>query len=91
MNRRRGIRVFLPICALTLSWTLMAQGQGPGTTQGQPAASYSNDPLIASLKWRNIGNANLIGRISAIDALENDFAHVVVGSASGGVYGPCGS
>ena len=85
MNRLRGIRVFLPICALTLSWTLMAQGPG-ATQQVQPAASYSNDPLIAPLKWRNVGNANLVGRISAIDALENDFAHVIVGSASGGVY-----
>ena len=27
-----------------------------------------------------------VGRISAIDALENDFAHVIVGTASGGVF-----
>jgi photosystem II stability/assembly factor-like uncharacterized protein len=83
MTRLRSFRVLLPICALALSWTLMAQG--PAGNQPQ-AATYSQDPLIQSLKWRNIGNANLIGRISAIDALENDFTHVVVGSAAGGVF-----
>ena len=84
MKRLRTLRVLLPFCALTLSWTLMAQG--PGGNQPQAPATFSTDPLIQSLKWRNIGNANLIGRISAIDALENDFAHVIVGSASGGVF-----
>jgi photosystem II stability/assembly factor-like uncharacterized protein len=52
----------------------------------QQQAAPTGDPLIQDLKWRNIGNANLIGRISAIDALESDFTHVVVGSASGGVF-----
>src|SRR5687768_18562820 len=62
--------------------TLTAQGQIPPV---QPALT-SNDPLVGALRWRNIGNANLIGRISAIDALESDFTHVIVGSASGGVF-----
>ena len=84
MTRLRSLRVLLPICALTVTWTLMAQG--PAGNQPQAPASYSQDPLVQSLKWRNIGNANLIGRISAIDALENDFTHVVVGSAAGGVF-----
>ena len=84
MKRLRSLRAMLPIAALTLSWTLMAQG--PGGNQAQAPASFSSDPLVQSLKWRNIGNANLIGRISSIDALENDFAHVIVGSASGGVW-----
>ena len=84
MTRLRSFRVLLPVCALTVSWTLLAQG--PAGNQPQAPAAYSQDSLIQSLKWRNIGNANLIGRISAIDALENDFAHVVVGSAAGGVF-----
>ena len=49
-------------------------------------APPSGDALIKDLRWRNVGNANLIGRISSVDALENDFAHVVVGAASGGVW-----
>ncbi len=42
--------------------------------------------LIKEMKWRNIGPANTNGRISAIDALDNDFTCVLVGSASGGVW-----
>jgi photosystem II stability/assembly factor-like uncharacterized protein len=59
------------------------------TAQVPPApqlAAASSDPLVGAFRWRNIGNANLIGRVSAIDALENDFTHVIVGSASGGVF-----
>ena len=44
------------------------------------------DPNLKDLRWRNIGNANLVGRISAIDALEDDWTYVVAGSASGGVW-----
>ena len=58
------------------------------TSGGAPLSAQSGtaDPLIQDLRWRNIGNANLVGRISSVDALENDWAHVVVGSASGGVF-----
>ena len=71
----RWIRLtFVSALALTGA-TLAAQSSQPPT-----------DPMIRDLRWRNIGNANLIGRISSVDALENNFAHVVVGSASGGVW-----
>ncbi len=42
--------------------------------------------LIKDLKWRNIGPANMIGRISDFEALESDFTQVLVASASGGVW-----
>lgn len=44
------------------------------------------ESLIKDLRWRNIGNANQKGRISAIDALDNDWTYVVAGTASGGVF-----
>src|SRR5918993_1744063 len=44
------------------------------------------DSMGRDLRWRNVGNANLIGRISAVDALESNFAHVITGTASGGVW-----
>jgi photosystem II stability/assembly factor-like uncharacterized protein len=50
---------------------------------------YSQSPeksLIKDLKWRNIGPANMIGRISDFEALEKDFTQVLVASASGGVW-----
>jgi photosystem II stability/assembly factor-like uncharacterized protein len=46
----------------------------------------ATDPMIKDLAWRNIGNANLIGRISSIDAFDDDWSYVVVGTASGGVW-----
>lgn len=51
-----------------------------------PAPQSAEESLIKDMRWRNIGNANQKGRISAIDALDDDFAHVVVGTASGGVF-----
>ncbi len=51
-----------------------------------PAQTHLDHSLIKDLTWRNIGNANLKGRISAIDALDSDWSHVIVGTASGGVF-----
>src|SRR5688572_15952081 len=59
-----------------------AQGAQPTP----PAPARFTDPMIQDLRWRNIGNANLVGRISSIDALESNWAHVIVGSAAGGVF-----
>ena len=83
MKRLRMLAVILPAYAVIVSWSLLAQGQGGNPQAPAAPATYSSDPMIQALKWRNVGNANLVGRISAVDALENDFSHVVVGSASG--------
>jgi len=40
----------------------------------------------ASLEWRNIGPANMMGRIAAIDASNTDYRKVLIASASGGVF-----
>ena len=54
----------------------------------RPAAAPAQmeDGLIKDLRWRNIGNANLKGRISSVDALVDNFAVAVVGTGSGGVW-----
>lgn len=44
------------------------------------------ESLIEDFNWRNIGPANMIGRISDFEALESDFTQVLVASASGGVW-----
>ncbi|MGD8328521.1 MAG: hypothetical protein PVJ49_03740 [Acidobacteriota bacterium] len=51
-----------------------------------PLPAQMEDGLIKDLKWRNIGNANLKGRVSSIDAVDDNFAVAVVGSGSGGVW-----
>ena len=52
-----------------------------------PAAAQPHpDSLLNDFAWRNIGPANMMGRIAAIDALEDDFRTVLIGVASGGVW-----
>jgi photosystem II stability/assembly factor-like uncharacterized protein len=46
----------------------------------------TGESLIMDFKWRNIGPANMVGRISDFEALESDFTQVLVASASGGVW-----
>ncbi|MEZ5040861.1 MAG: hypothetical protein R2828_13275 [Saprospiraceae bacterium] len=57
---------------LLLSTVLISQRQDNGLSQ--------------DLSWRNIGPANMMGRIAAVDALNTDYRHVLCASASGGVF-----
>ena len=68
----------LRICLVGLLATLLPNG----TAFAQPSA----ESLIKDLSWRNIGPANMGGRISDIEALDDDFTHVIAASASGGVW-----
>jgi photosystem II stability/assembly factor-like uncharacterized protein len=51
----------------------------------QTTAYLQTDPYPA-LPWRNIGPANMMGRIAAVEALDDDYRHVLCASASGGVF-----
>jgi photosystem II stability/assembly factor-like uncharacterized protein len=71
---RRPVFFILAVLVLSASaWT------------APPGAAEENS-LFRSLHWRNIGPANMGGRISEIQALDREFSHLVVGSASGGVW-----
>lgn len=74
MRKKSG--VVLGICCLLTVMlaadTASAQMKAEGTAQAFP--------------WRNIGPANMSGRISDIEALDDDFTFVLIGSASGGVW-----
>jgi len=48
--------------------------------------SAQNEDLFKDLRWRNIGPANMGGRISDIQAVDDDYRYVIVASASGGVW-----
>lgn len=50
------------------------------------SSQIADEDLIKNMSWRNIGPANMSGRISDIVALDDDFTHVLVASASGGVW-----
>ena len=49
-------------------------------------AQKPTDELTRDLRWRNIGPANMMGRITAVEALDTDYRQVLVASASGGVF-----
>lgn len=51
-----------------------------------PALAQTTADLTRDLRWRNIGPANMAGRVTDIEAVEADFSRVVVGAASGGAW-----
>jgi hypothetical protein len=79
------MRARVPPCVGVWCALVVALVTATLTAQSGPPAP-AGDPMIRDLAWRNVGNANLVGRISAIDALDDNWAHVVVGSAAGGVF-----
>nr|MBP8274879.1 hypothetical protein [Acidobacteriota bacterium] len=71
------------------AWCLAVLALAAATVTAQsptPAPAAAVDPMLKDFAWRNVGNANLIGRISSIDALDDDWTYVVAGAASGGVW-----
>ena len=46
-------------------------------------AQTDSDALFKDLRWRNIGPANMAGRVTDIEAVDADFTTVFVGAASG--------
>ena len=67
------------------SSALAVHGMCLMTLVSPAAAQPSDDSLVRNSYWP-YGNANLKGRIASIDALEKDWTHVIVGTASGGVF-----
>ncbi|MFC2156554.1 WD40/YVTN/BNR-like repeat-containing protein [Acidobacteriota bacterium] len=55
-------------------------------SMGQDQEKVTDSQIFQTMRWRNIGPSNMMGRISALDALDTDWRVVLVGSASGGVF-----
>ena len=55
---------------------------GTLSTHAQPTP----DDLLAPFRWRNIGPANMMGRISCLDGYDEDWRVQLIGAASGGVW-----
>lgn len=71
-DRKKSALLLLPVVLILSAGFIFAQNTG--------------QELIKNYQWRNIGPANMVGRISDFEALDNDFTHVLVASASGGVW-----
>jgi hypothetical protein len=62
----------------------LASSAAPGAAPVAQAPDRS--ALTKNLQWRNIGPANMAGRVSDIEAVESNPAIVYVAAASGGVW-----
>lgn len=51
-----------------------------------PLSAQTQPDLTRDLRWRNIGPANMAGRVTDIEAVSADFSRVIVGAASGGAW-----
>src|SRR5215210_4340140 len=88
MNRRLTRWLSSTLFGLTLAASFTASAQTP-----RPAGPQSNAPVkvdaetVSGLGARNIGSAQMSGRVAALDAVqEGQRLTVYVGSASGGVW-----
>src|ERR1041384_7871719 len=88
MNRRLSRWLSSTLFGFTLAVSCTTLAQTP-----RPAGPQSNAPVkvdsetISGLGARNIGSAQMSGRVAAIDAVqEGQRLTVYIGSASGGVW-----
>ena len=77
-----GTRTALRAASLVL--VVMAFAGAFAAQQAAPGPDAAG--LTKHLRWRSIGPANMVGRISDFEALDSDFTQVLLGSASGGVF-----
>ncbi len=79
---KNGFRTALRVASLALVVMAFA-----GAFAAQQAdAGPDTAALTRHLRWRSIGPANMVGRISDFEALDDDFTQVLLASASGGVF-----
>jgi photosystem II stability/assembly factor-like uncharacterized protein len=85
MTHHNAIRESIAVCAGCLLLSAVGAAQQPGAPATRPARLDAG--TISGLPARNIGSAEMSGRVAAVAAVENDGRlTVVVGSASGGVW-----
>src|SRR6266850_2493127 len=80
MRSLHSVRLLLLLGSL-LAFAPLPAGAQP---EGKPVASLPTD-WTSAFKWRNIGPANMSGRITAISVFEADPTCYWVATASGGL------
>ena len=80
---KNGVRTALRVFSLLL---LVMAFTGSFAAQQQAAPGSDTSNLTKHLRWRSIGPANMVGRISDFEALDSDFTQVLCATASGGVF-----
>ena len=86
MRRISTLRRSLGLAALGL---MIVGLSGTAAQTERPAAAKDPSALASALRhleWRNIGPANMVGRVSDVEGVPGDPNVVYVGAASGGVW-----
>ncbi|HDR68603.1 MAG TPA: hypothetical protein ENN61_06075, partial [Bacteroidaceae bacterium] len=79
----RCMTIFVSICMVGILFFPLAIFAG---NQRDVNTVKIDSNLFKNLDWRNIGPANMVGRISDVEGIPEDPNIVYVGSASGGVW-----
>ncbi|MFC1730714.1 hypothetical protein ACFL6I_10315 [candidate division KSB1 bacterium] len=69
------------VCASVLLTVLMLL-----IASGFATAQMDDSGIANGFRWRNIGPANMSGRVTDIEALDDNFSFVLVGAAAGGIW-----
>ncbi|HEY8312403.1 MAG TPA: hypothetical protein VIG47_17675, partial [Gemmatimonadaceae bacterium] len=86
MHLSRWHRI-LPLTAAALAAPLAMQAQATSAaTSPAPSASELDAGSLAGFKWRNIGPANVDGRVTAIAGIPSPSKTYYVGAAAGGLW-----
>src|SRR5688572_23075664 len=74
------VRLFVVVSALTIN--------ASGAAAQQPAQSgiQLDSVVIASSRWRNIGPANMAGRITDVEGIPSPSRTFYVAAAAGGIW-----
>ncbi|MCC6929795.1 MAG: hypothetical protein IT359_12515 [Gemmatimonadaceae bacterium] len=89
MRLARVIRAPLSFVVLVAPALVHAQSAAPAPRRAAGAASASEsvaESTFTALSWRNIGPANMSGRMSDVEGVAGNPAILYAGSASGGVW-----
>jgi photosystem II stability/assembly factor-like uncharacterized protein len=77
----------LVLATLSFAATVaVAQARVTSIAEMQAVPADQAEALFRDLRWRNIGPANMSGRVTDIEAVESNSSIVYVGAASGGVW-----
>jgi len=73
-------------CFVSAAALAQARPQQRPAAPPSPTAPQLAQALFKDLRWRNIGPANIAGRITDIEAVESNPAVVILAAASGGMW-----
>jgi photosystem II stability/assembly factor-like uncharacterized protein len=85
-SRIRPIAALAASLVLTVLTIAQAQGRRIPSASELPQAPAMPESTFAGLSFRNIGPANMSGRMADVEGVPGDPSIVYVGSASGGVW-----